>query len=128
MRRAVAAALAAAALLSACGDDGKPAREATRPATTATAPPVPPFTRLEAVREMQSVASQEVSRRDFSYPAGAIAATCAPRPPLDGRARFACRFRSPKGACTGSAEIVRLPDGSNQSRAVKIECTGPPNI
>jgi hypothetical protein len=130
VRRAVAVAVAAAALLVACGgDDEKPARDASRPATTAApTPPVPPLTRLEAVRETQSIASQEAFKRDFSYPASAILARCMPLPPEDGRARFACRYRSPKGACRGKVEIVRAVDGSNLTRGFTMGCKGPPNI
>jgi hypothetical protein len=125
-----AALLAGLALLAGCGaDEEKAATTATTPRTPTTIATAPPaLTRADAVLEADSVASQEAFRRDFSFPPDAFDTTCRSIAPVNGRARYACRFRSPKDACTGAVQISELADGSRTSAALRIKCRGEPNI
>jgi len=129
VRRALAVLAAASALLCAgCGADEEKTTSTTArpPATTTEA--VPPLSEADAVREARSAASQEAFKRDFSYATTDISATCRPAAPANGRPSFACRYASPKGACEGTVQIVRLADGGNGLRDMTMKCTGPPNI
>jgi hypothetical protein len=111
----------------ASGDEDTPATTA-RPATTTTEAE-PPLSNIDAVRETQSIASQEAFKRDFSFPTTAIDATCSSlEPTSDGRGRFACTYTSPKDSCRGKVVITRLADGSNGTGGFTIKCSGPPNI
>jgi hypothetical protein len=126
-RAALLAAGCLVAPLAGCGgDDEPPASTARTTTTTVTVQPV--FTREAAEVEAQSVAAQEAARRDFSYPPTAFAATCSPRAKSNGRPRFACRTRSPKGSCNGTMQIVQLADGSLQPSDVRYRCRGRSNI
>ena len=132
MRRAAPLLALTLAVLAGCGsdDDSFPtdAPAETAPPVRTVEPPAQPLTRIEAIREAQSAVSQEAFRRDFSFAAADISAGCAPLDEIDGRPRFACRFRSPKDSCTGTVQIARLADGSNQVRDLDMDCEGPPNI
>jgi hypothetical protein len=131
MRRAtpVSLGLVVAALLAGCGGgDSKGATTTAAQQPTVTTPAVPPLTRIDAIREVQSAVSQEAFKRDFSYAAADISVGCAPLDPANGEPRFACRFSSPKNACKGRANVARAADGSNTTSGLTIKCTGPPNI
>jgi hypothetical protein len=129
VRRALVPLLAAAALVAGCGGDEEKTTTTTtvRPPTTTTQA-VPPLSEVEAVRETQSVASQEAFKRDFSFPASEITATCRPAAAANGKPSFSCRYTSPEDSCKGKVRIVRLADGSNGFRSFTMDCDGPPNI
>jgi hypothetical protein len=128
----IALALALAAAIAGCGggDTGDEAATTATARRTVTTPAVPPLTRVDAVREVQSAVSQEAFQRDFSFAAQDVRAGCAPLDDGDPATptRFACRYTTPKDACKGEAQVTRAPDGSNRTSRLTMKCTGPPNI
>ena len=104
---------------------GRPGKGDGPGATTSAAKPS--LSRLDAIREAQSVAAQEAFRRDYSIPPQDFVVTCTPLAAVNGRPRYECRFRSREG-CAGSDQVAVLPDGSPTSRFVAIKCGGRPNI
>jgi hypothetical protein len=128
VRRALALVAALTVLLAGCGGGDKQTTTAARTTTTAKPPPVPALTREEAVSQIQSNASQEAFKRDFSFAATDISATCEPAPRANGKPSFACRYTTPKGSCKGKAQVVRLAAGDDGVRNFTMKCKGAPNI